>query len=312
MQPYKSILVGTDFSSCSAAAIRHAGHLAQTSGASLKAFHVIDTFATFQLQADLSELQRDISRGLLEDANDAWRQFTDEHRLGGIVQIFEVQIGNRVPALLAKAKTIRADLFVAGAFGDRKPDLGIGTIATGCVRHAHCDVLIVRDTHQGPFRSILACVDFSPISRKALDRAAQLAAQEKAALHVLHVYPGPTAAFPFLTSLVKDWVEVVTDFESRALAQLKAFCAPIANDAISFHVVESVRHGREIATFARTHAIDLLVLGKRGHSNARDILLGTTAERELRDSPCSVLVVAPDSSIDLPSSSTASNRHPGN
>lgn len=292
MQSYKSIVVGTDFSHCSAAAIRQATRLAKASGASLHVLHIIDAFTIAQVEKDLSELQRDISRGLLEDARAEWTNFADKHDLGNAAT-FEVVIGNRVPLLLQRAASLHADLLVVGAFGDRKPDLGMGTVATGCVRQAPCDVLIVRDTHKGSFRSVLACVDFSDASRKALKRAAQLSTQEHAVLHVLNVFTSPTSAFPFLTSVVADWVRVVTDLEARTLAQLAAFCDCVSPIKPALHVKESVRHVRQIAEFCRSHAIDLLVLGRRGHTNARDVLLGTTAERELRDSGCSVLVVNP-------------------
>jgi nucleotide-binding universal stress UspA family protein len=38
---------------------------------------------------------------------------------------------------------------------------------------------------------------------------------------------------------------------------------------------------------------DLIVLGTRGHTNLRDVLLGSTAERALSESTCSILAVKP-------------------
>ncbi|MBM4361664.1 MAG: universal stress protein, partial [Deltaproteobacteria bacterium] len=40
-------------------------------------------------------------------------------------------------------------------------------------------------------------------------------------------------------------------------------------------------------------AADLVVLGTRGRTNLRDLFLGSTAERVVRECPCSVLAVPP-------------------
>jgi len=47
------------------------------------------------------------------------------------------------------------------------------------------------------------------------------------------------------------------------------------------------RWGRGIAAYAKEHKADLLVLGTQGKTNLRSALLGSTAERVLRELPCS-------------------------
>jgi hypothetical protein len=46
--------------------------------------------------------------------------------------------------------------------------------------------------------------------------------------------------------------------------------------------------------YAQGVGADLIVLGTRGRTNLRDLLLGSTAEKVLRDSVCSVLAVHPE------------------
>ncbi len=291
MSQYRSVLVGIDFSACSAAALRHARRIASSSGAKLQALHVVDTNVVVQMERDVSPVQASIRAGLMADASRAWASFESANDIGGEAE-FQVEINNRVVGLLQHAAAAKADLLVLGAFGEKRPDVGIGTVATGCVREATCDVLVVRDTQKDSFKQVLACVDFSEDSRLALRRAAERAAAEGAALNVLHVYNGPTAVFPFLTSIVGQWVEAVTDFETRARKQLEDFCSFIPPPKPALHVAESASHGREIARFAKAHAIDLIVLGRRGHSTLHDLVIGSTAERALCDSPSSVLIVA--------------------
>ncbi|MBI3107868.1 MAG: universal stress protein [Candidatus Rokubacteria bacterium] len=54
-------------------------------------------------------------------------------------------------------------------------------------------------------------------------------------------------------------------------------------------------HGRGITEFVEQVDGDLVVLGTRGRTNLRDILLGSTAERVVRDARCSILTVTPES-----------------
>ena len=52
-------------------------------------------------------------------------------------------------------------------------------------------------------------------------------------------------------------------------------------------------HGHGIAEYVRGVQADLVVLGNKGRTNLRYVLLGSTVERLLREVPCSVLVARP-------------------
>lgn len=53
------------------------------------------------------------------------------------------------------------------------------------------DVLIVRDDSPAPFRTVVAGVDFSSTSRRALEAAALVARGEGARLYAVHVVTSP-------------------------------------------------------------------------------------------------------------------------
>ena len=59
-----------------------------------------------------------------------------------------------------------------------------------------------------------------------------------------------------------------------------------------FHAIEG-RPFEEICRLAREHEIDLIVVATRGNTGLKHLLLGSTAERIVRYSPCPVLVVHP-------------------
>jgi nucleotide-binding universal stress UspA family protein len=56
-------------------------------------------------------------------------------------------------------------------------------------------------------------------------------------------------------------------------------------------LINGANHGKMIAEHAREVGADLIVVGNKGRTNLRYVLLGSTAERLLDHLPCSLLVV---------------------
>ena len=59
-------------------------------------------------------------------------------------------------------------------------------------------------------------------------------------------------------------------------------------------MVENARESDGIVQFIGDSDADLVVVGTRGRTGMKAILLGTVAERIVRESPCSVLAVKPE------------------
>lgn len=190
MNTISAIVVGIDFTPSCAAALREALRIAQWNRAAVRAVHVIDTLVASELEEAMSAFQENVRDGLIAGARQAWTAFAATVDGAGAVPI-DVRIDHRFRGILAAARDAKADLLVIGAHGTREPEVGPGTVANACVRHAMSKVLLVRDTQPGPFNAVVACVDFSPTSLLALDQAARVATQDGAALHVLHVFDAP-------------------------------------------------------------------------------------------------------------------------
>ncbi len=291
-----TIVVGTDFTPCSAAAIAQAVRIAAWSDAAVHAVHVIDTNVVIDIESALSPMQHNIREGLIADARRTWATFS--RTIPGAAGLaLQVLINNRTAGLLDTTRTSRADLLVLGAFGHQTPDVGFGTVANACVRSSPADVLLVRDTRTGPFRSIVAAVDFSPTSSAALQQAAFFAARDGAELHILHVYSPPWLALDYgdATALIAPYIE--QQYRTGVEDHLQQLAGPLATAypglRVRTHCHDRSGHRSGIAHFAASVAADLIVLGTRGRSNLRDILLGSTAEKVLATSPCSVLAVKP-------------------
>lgn len=132
---------------------------------------------------------------------------------------------------------------------------------------------------------VLCPVDFSDISQRALHYASALAGWYDARLTVLHIFP----LMP-----VMDVPPPVLDDETRArlMEDLQRFTACVPRTAtlgLRVEKCEAVHEG--IQTFAARERVDLLVMGSHGRSGFKRILLGSVAERVIRQAPCPTMVV---------------------
>jgi nucleotide-binding universal stress UspA family protein len=144
------------------------------------------------------------------------------------------------------------------------------------------------------YRNILFCTDFSQSSGTALPLAIDLAKKYGATLHVLHVYqePGEFTEFEMPSKMKMDWIRVSKGMSLEAEKRLKSIREEILREigSAEVHLVKGDPRG-EIIRYARDRKIDLIVLGSHGLSGLAHVLMGSTAERVVRDSPCHVLVV---------------------
>jgi nucleotide-binding universal stress UspA family protein len=138
---------------------------------------------------------------------------------------------------------------------------------------------------------ILVPVDFSSHSRRALDEAIGLAKVFRAEIHLLHCYQiiNPGAISPYGVVVPESY-----DFEVRtaALQQLSKWRDKVRAQKILAHEhVTAHSPSTEIAVLAGKIGADLIVMGTRGLTGLKHVLLGSVAERAIRIAPCPVLTV---------------------
>lgn len=143
-----------------------------------------------------------------------------------------------------------------------------------------------------PISHIIAATDFSAAAELAARRAALIAKQLGAELHLIHVvhplslYPGPELAFDFQMHYQQAQQEAVK-------ARLDALSATL-HKQFSIPVQVATRTGRahtEIAGYALSKTAGLIVAGAQGEGTMLEKLLGSTALRLLRVASCPVLIV---------------------
>lgn len=138
-----------------------------------------------------------------------------------------------------------------------------------------------------PFK-IVAATDFSSAANRAVLRAALIARQQNAELHLLHVTT-PFALYPGQMDGLVDY-PILSD----SLGEQAEAAARVLRQRYDIRVQVAQRIGRthrRIADYAAETGASLVVVGARGHSPLQRLLLGSTAWRLLRVCPCPVLLV---------------------
>jgi nucleotide-binding universal stress UspA family protein len=144
------------------------------------------------------------------------------------------------------------------------------------------------------WKKLCCAIDFSETSHAAMCEATELARRFGAELELLHVHPLPPAAgVDDMSVRPPDFVEVAsTELEGR-MASWQEEAERAAGRAVHSTVLPgpAAAAADEILRFLHEHGHDLLVVGTHGRRGVQRLLLGSVAERVVREAPCSVLVI---------------------
>lgn len=296
MTEIKQILVGVDFSECSMAALLEAMRLGTKHKANVRGIHIIDAQIAFEMEMLLPDMRTGIRDGLIEHARQSWKHLVSVHPAAASTPI-DFVVAHRIEELLRRVEMTGADLLVLGAQGVSRPDVGTGSMVTACVQNSRCDVLVVRDTHLGTYKTVVVGVDFSEVGNRAVERAAQIAEADRARLFLFHALSAPWDRLhpkfpaPFGDPKFREQHRSLIRHRMNETAEAARARRPALE--VAYEISESSRHRSKVVDFAMQVGADLVCVGTRGHSNLRDNLLGSTAERVLVGSSCSVLAVRP-------------------
>ena len=138
------------------------------------------------------------------------------------------------------------------------------------------------------YHRIAVGFDGSEVSRRALRDAAALGKLSAAGLVVILIQEH-VPKYPEMPSEVTEEREAI----DRYFSQLKAEAERVAGGAGIAVVVHSVagNPAKLLCDVAKQERADLLVIGASGRSGLWGGMLGTTADKVVDHSPCSVLVV---------------------
>jgi len=295
MKSYSYLIAAVDFTPSCRNALHQAVRLATANQARLTIVHVMDEFLVHELKRALSADQATVRA----EWQTRLRKFVDDTDLGTHDAAVEVRIGSPFQELSEVCQVYEADLLVMGVRGSLQEPNRIGVIAAKCVRKAPVDVLLVREDAIGPFKQVATCVDFSENSAKAVRRALQIAGQDGASVDCLYVYQ---SAMAMSLDYGGMGVPMPSASDTVTLDQwqddLKSFVKPLSAEApgvsVKTTVIERLNIRETILEHVQETHADLVVLGTRGKTGLREMLIGTTAEKIVVNAPCSILAVKPD------------------
>jgi universal stress protein A len=138
-------------------------------------------------------------------------------------------------------------------------------------------------------KRILVPIDFSPLSKKALQYALRFAEEFETEVILLHVIE-PDVPPVFDGFMIAPPVISTIPDGARKLTRL----ADSVRSARISSVESSVRMGlpaHGIVEAAKELDVDLIIIATHGYTGWKHFAIGSTAERVVRAAPCPVLVV---------------------
>ena len=292
----RHIVVCIDFAPPSESALREAERIAAQEGAELTALHVIDANVVDEARSVIPTFTQGDAIERAQAHLDEWIQKTAEP--GSSVKP-AIALGHPLDEIVKAVEEHDADLLVMGSKGVSHRNEVAGFIAAKCVRKAPSKVLLVREGHSGPFEKIVACVDFSETSDRAIEQALHMARQDGAKLELIHVvrplqkglvgmeYLLPKSGYSEISSRVH------ADLESEMQARLNRFPEEAKGVDVDFRLIEDAGIGGGVIRYLNEANADLVVLGTRGRTGLKRLLMGTVAEKVVHGSHCSVLAIKP-------------------
>lgn len=295
LPPARNILACVDFSPCSRSALLQAQRLAAADGATLHLLHVVERHVVDDLAEALRRDPGALLADVLGDARRRLGQFWAELRRPGEPAL-DVAAGVLVEQVMEKVAAARIDLLVLGARGSAGAH-GAGSLATAGVRRSPVPVLVVREGHEGPWSSVVVGIDFSPGSSHAAAHATRLARLDGAPLTLVHAYAPPWHRLHYAAPTPEAEPHFRRQYGSMLEGRLRGLGAGCGNGpegpGVRHVLEESASHAAGLLAAARRAGADLVVVGAEGRGRLRTRLLGSTAERVLREAEASVLCVHP-------------------
>ena len=295
MEPFRKILVATDFSEPSLEALREADVVAERAGAELFVFHSVPNL----MRANPLFPHKNIEDAfdlpaLMERAADAVADVVSRRtsRSADDVHIV-IDTGSPDATLLRQAEAVEADLIVMGSRGySGLRHVLLGSVAERVLRYATCAVLVARASPEKG--AVLAATDFSDPALPAIDAAADFAKRRNVSLTVMHSLGVASnavaaAAIPLGGGPIMPGREAVRDARAAATQLIEESLRKLGLDG-SVVVADGLPED-EIVRVASTLPAQLVVMGSLGRTGLSRIALGSVAENVARTAPCSVMVI---------------------
>lgn len=292
MTEMKRLLVATDLSDRANDAIERAALIARDAGARLDLVHIATPEFTEGAQplADHASDNGATSTALYvrEALQTRVAAVRERH---GITCGFHMASGSLIDQLASLANERSADLIVLGFSEDNLVrQLLLGSTAERMMSKAPCPVLVVKRRPEGPYRSVLVPVDFSPVSQSAISGVRSVA--PTAVMSILHVFEAPFEGVLRYAGVDEDTMAHYRAVaHQQAIERMTKLCVTARMDAqrvrlLAVHGVPSLR----IVARETQQRVDLITMGKQSESVLENLFVGSVTRRVISRSRCDVLI----------------------
>jgi len=293
------ILCATDLSDTSGRAIAYGISLAREFQALLIVCHCVDLPAPSMYGEAYLAPEEQLNRNI-DHANRRIAELME-----GYVVKWEplVLIGHAADEINRVARERSVDITITATQARRGlKRLLLGSVTERLMRTLPSPLLVIpaAERHSGTasddalrFEKILVGCDFSPDADLAFQNALSMAQEFQAELHLVHIIETPLytetlkpvfAHRPASPVVIREFLQ--SKLDGLVPEEARHWCQPIT-------VLDEGQPYAQLLRYADEHAIDLIVLGVRGHGLIGTLFVGSTTDRVIRRAGCPVLSVYP-------------------
>jgi len=291
MIQFKKILCPVDFFKASSRAFDYALRVAGNYDARVHVLHVVAPVISSVYGAPFG--MEDLTTGLEREATKLLKKYKDRAAKANIPLSTEVRLGDIDLGILHSVAAQKADLVVMGTHGRRGFErFVLGSVTERMIRYCPVPLLTISESgkpvSRAPkIRRILVTTDFSQGTAEAVAHALSIGERNRAKVTLLHV-------------LHNDAAEAAGKYRDQLIRgielQLQKFIPERAFDRCEINTrIEDGSPSTVIPNIVKSGSYDLLVMNIHGKRLIDRALVGSTAERTLRETAgiCPVLLIPP-------------------
>ncbi|HUG08817.1 MAG TPA: universal stress protein [Acidimicrobiia bacterium] len=273
----RTLVAGIDLTAMGRRVADRARILAEEGDSTIDLVHVLEPVGEAMIDPGLARLMRDHQTAEARRIADWLSERTE------VEVTLDVVKGSPAWELASRAK--KADLILLGS--STVDAFDAGPITRRVAHMALSDVLMVRRQPRVPYRRIIAAVDFSQASRVAVERALQMSSE--AEVTVLYSLPSRFDSMLAEAGLFREEMDASRRERMEAAHDRMLEFSQEWNGQVRTMVTDGPP-AETIDESVRRRNADLVVVGSRGASATRMVLLGSVAEGLLGHAPCDVLI----------------------
>ncbi len=297
----KKILWASDGSKESDSALRYATFLAEKFGAEILSIFVSEIHFPI---TSLFPVQEDVIMDIVEKTEKRFEnrfiRVSKRLKEKGIISTFKIVRGGTVEGIIKAVKVNGCDLIVMGKHGQGFVERAIiGSNTAKVLRKSPVPVLSVKGKGKksiSKIENILVPVDVSDDTESAILSSLELAEIFNASVTLLYVFWLDEKVYDISPSLVKKFIEKSHQkLDQIANLNKKKFLKANKRSklTLSTEVIHGVSPALAIRDYANRNKFDLIIMNTHGRKGIKRIVLGSEAEKVIREAPCPVLVFRP-------------------